>query len=397
MTEIAVHLDTPEGPVAVGTASVTRLRGTTTTRFAYHPSYMAGPGWDLSPDLPVVGGEAIVEDLPGALADSAPDAWGRNLIARRAARAAASTGGWAPTLGEVDYLLGVSDLTRHGALRYSTGGDFLADGTEVPRLVELDQLLAHATAVAEGRTGADAAVDALLDAGTGSLGGARPKASVIDGGDLAIAKFPHPDDRWDVMRWEAVALDLARSCGLDVPDHRLEEVGSQPVLLVRRFDRRGSERIPFLSARSLVGASGVVGDYLEIAEAIADHGSDVERDLIELWRRIALSIALNNTDDHLQNHGFLRSGGGWKLSPLFDVNPNPDPRASRVTSIAGETAPARCLPALVGAADRFGLTAAAAERLWEEVVDGVRRWRDAAAVLGIAGEACDRFAAALDR
>lgn len=397
MTTIQVHLDTPTGPVVAGAAVVTRTRGVTATRFAYDRSYLAGPGWDLSPDLPVTGGEAVTEGLPGALDDSAPDSWGRNLIARRLARDAVAAGYDVPTPTEVDYLLGVSDLTRQGALRFSTEERFLAGGAEVPPLIELEQLLEAATTVAVGHADADEAVATLLDAGTGSLGGARPKASVEDGDTLFIAKFPHPDDRWDVMRWEAVTLELAQMCGLTVPPHRLEVVGAEPIVLVQRFDRLGRRRVPYLSARSLVGGADGPGDYLEVAEAITGHGSDVAADLLELWRRIAFSIIVNNTDDHLRNHGFLRDRGGWKLSPLFDVNPNPDPKASRITSIAGETSPNRCRQSLFAVAERFGLDPGDAEAHWADVADGVTRWRDIAATNGIPPEDRDRFAGALDR
>ncbi len=395
MTALQVHLDTAGGPVEVGTADVERARGVTTTTFAYARSYLAGEGWDLSPDLPAINAEVVTEGLPGAFEDSSPDTWGRNLIARRHARAWEGHG--APTLTEVDHLLGVSDLTRQGALRFSTGDRFLAVSGDVPKLLELERLLDAATTVAEGAADSDEAVAALLDAGSGSLGGARPKASVVDGDALLIAKFPHPDDTWDVMRWEAVALDLAEACGLAVPAHRLELIGPAPVVLVSRFDRQGGARLAYLSARSLVGGETAASDYLQVVEAITDHGSAVEADLAELWKRIAFSIVINNTDDHLRNHGFLRHRGGWTLSPLFDVNPNPDLRASRVTSIRGETSPEGCRDALFAAAEQFWLGRADAEAHWQAVVDAVAGWRTFAAARGLPGEELERFAATMDR
>lgn len=394
MTAIEVSLEVAAGSIAVGSADIDRSRGTTTTRFDYDRGYLATQGWDLSPDLPVIDGAVVVEGLPGAIADSSPDAWGRNLITRRRAREWAGHG--TPALSEVDFLLGVSDETRQGALRFSTGGPFLAADGAVPPVIELGRLLAAASAVASG-TDADAAVSELLDAGSGSLGGARPKASVVDGGGLSIAKFPHPDDRWDVMRWEAVALDLAEACGLRVPDRRIELVGTVAVLLVRRFDRDGGARVPYLSAQSLVRAETGSGDYLEIVEAMADHGSDVAIDLAELWRRIAFSIVLNNTDDHLRNHGFLRARGGWTLSPLFDVNPTPDPSARRATSIRGETSSERSRAALFGSIDDFWLSEADAQRHWREIVDAVSGWRSVAERHGLPAEEVARFAVVLDR
>lgn len=394
MTSVQVFLDGPAGSREVGTADIVRSRGVTTTHFVYERAYLAAEGWDLSPDLSVLATETVTEGLPGAFEDSAPDAWGRNLIARRSARTWAGHG--APSLDELDYLLGARDLTRQGALRFSLGDGFLTESAGVPQLLELSRLLDAATAVAAGAD-ADEEVAALLDAGSGSLGGARPKASVVDEGGLLIAKFPHPDDRWDVMRWEAVALDLAEACGLQVPDHRLELIGTAPVGLIRRFDRRGDERVPYLSGRSLVGDERDAGDYLELVDAITDHGSDVEADLFELWRRIAFSIAINNTDDHLRNHGFLRDHGGWTLSPLFDVNPNPRPMAARVMSIRGETAPEPSRRALFEAADRFWLSAAEAEQEWRHIVDVVSTWRSVAAARGLSDDQRAPFATVLDR
>lgn len=395
MTEIQVHLDLADGPVPAGSADVTTARGVTTTRFTYERTYLAGVGWDLSPDLPVVTGGTVTEGLPGAFEDSSPDAWGRNLITRRLARKWAGHG--TPTPTEIDFLLGVSDFTRQGALRFSVGDGFLAEAGEVPQLIELERLLDAATAVVEDGAEADEAVAELLDAGSGSLGGARPKASVTDGDALLIAKFAHPADRWDVIRWEAVTLDLAEACGLTVPVRRLELIGSRPVLVVQRFDRRRVQRIPYLSARSLIAADTGPGDYLELVEGIADHGSNVEADLHQLWRRLAFSIAFNNTDDHLRNHGFLRHRGGWQLSPMFDVNPDPDPDARRATSIRGETSPMGCQRALIKASEEFWLDPSEAEDQWTEVVAALASWRDVATARGLPAEELERFAPALDR
>ena len=307
MTTIRIHVESPVGVGPVGTAHISRLRGVETTEFTYDDSFLAGPAWEISPDLPLRTRGPVVEGLPGALDDSTPDAWGRSLITRRLASQARDAGHAAPTPTEVDYLLGANDLTRQGALRFrlDDGQPFLAEGAAVPQLPDLERLLEAARQVAEGGD-ADVAVATLLDAGSGSLGGARPKASVIAESTLHIAKFPHPDDRWDVIRWEAVALDLAAECGLRTPAHDLIEVGDNPVLLVQRFDRDANHRIPYLSAKSLIGARrGDSNDYLELVEGLTERGSDVNADLVELWRRIAFSIAVNNVDDHMRNHALL--------------------------------------------------------------------------------------------
>ncbi len=399
MTAIRVHVDSSTGTVPVGTARINRVRGVETTEFTYDDSFLSGPGWEVSPDLPLRTRGPVVEGLPGALDDSAPDAWGRNLITRRPASQARDAGHPAPTPTEVDYLLDVNDLTRQGALRFCLDDDqpFLAESTDVPRLLELETLLEATRQVAEGGD-ADDAVATLLAAGSGSLGGARPKASVTDGTTLYIAKFPHRDDTWDVTRWEAVALDLAAECGLRTPAHQLIDVGRDPVLLVERFDRDGNHRIPYLSARSLIGArDGGSSDYLELVDGLTEHGSDVSADLVELWRRIAFSIAINNTDDHMRNHAVLRARGGWTLSPIFDVNPDPRPAARRVTSVVGATAAEECRHALFAAAANFGLGPPAAEQLWRDLLDGIAPWRNAASRNGITDAAQDTFAPALDR
>jgi serine/threonine-protein kinase HipA len=399
VTAIDVHLDTEEGRVAVGTATVTRLRGATSTQFTYDGHYLAGPGWAISPDLPIARRDTILRGLPGAIDDSAPDTWGRNLITRRLASRARAAGHDAPTPTEVDFLLGVNDLTRQGALRYAVGdGDFLAQGPGVPKLLALDKLL-EATKQVTANTHEDLdAVEALLDAGSGSLGGARPKASVTDADRLLVAKFPHHDDQWDVMAWEGVALDLAEACGLTTPPHETLTIGTDTVLLVERFDRAGSHRVPYLSARSLIGGpDGTAADYLELVEAVTEHGSEVNVDLLELWLRIAFSIVVNNTDDHMRNHAFLRSRNGWKLSPIFDVNPNPDPMAARSTGIQGAITPSECRDALFTTADRFNVSPTVASQSWSEIVDVVRGWRAVATDRRIPESECARFAAALDR
>lgn len=398
MTTVRVHLDAPTGPTPVGTARIARARGVDTTEFTYDDEWLAGPGWAISPDLPVRSGRAVVEGLPGALADCAPDAWGRNLITRRWAALAQIVGASGAGPSEADFLLGVHDQSRQGALRVclDDGGPFLAEGGDVPRLIELERLL-DASRAAEAHD-ADEAVAALLDAGSGSLGGARPKASVSDGDTLHVAKFPQADDRWDVIRWEAVALNLAAACGLSVPAHRLVEVGGRPVLLVERFDRRDGGRVPYLSAQTLVGRRpGQGADYLELAEAIAEHGSVVADDLVELWRRIAFSLAVNNVDDHLRNHGLLRAAGGWTLSPVFDVNPDSRLTAPRVTPIAGSASSEAGVEALLANAARFGLDDDTADRHWELVCTAVADWRAAADVAGVPASEQDQFAPVLDR
>lgn len=373
-------------PVYVGTAYFTVRRRNLTTAFRYDDAYLARPdAVPVDPHLPLVRGAHRVDGLPGTFRDSSPDRWGRNLIARQFRARAVAYEGALPSLGEVDYLVGVSDATRQGDLRFrmSTDGPFLDPGDHVPPLVELPSLLHAADQVA--RDGDDMeAVKVLLAAGTGSLGGARPKASVRDGDRLLIAKFPHHSDEWDMMAWEATALDLAERAGLPVPPRRLVSMSGRSVLLVERFDRAAGRRVGYASAMTLVGAvDGEVRDYLDVVDVLADVGARARADRQELWRRIAFSVAIHNTDDHLRNLGFLRDGTGWSLAPVFDVNPDPDAGSSRVTGIGGIVEPQGEIDALFETAPYFDLDANVATTVWEEVRAAVGTWRAVAAAHGM--------------
>jgi serine/threonine-protein kinase HipA len=395
--ELEVHSETIDGTVHAGTAFVSLRRGAVTTTFEYDTRYLGRhDAYEISPDLPITSGGGVTNGLPGALADSAPDRWGRNLIKKRQLADARANHGSPPTVTEVDYLLGVDDLTRQGALRYRVGASaFLADNHEVPRLVALPRLLDAADIVSREDLQRDdmAAVKVLLDAGSGSLGGARPKASIQEGDQLFIAKFPHSSDEWDLMAWEMTALDLAEAAGISTPRRRLIDVTGRRVLMLERFDRDGPRRRPFISAMSLVQSEdGETRDYVEISEALTDHGSNVRQDLVELWRRMAFSVAINNTDDHLRNHGFLRRGSGWSLSPIFDVNPNPDLAAHRTTSINFATDRNGARDGLVEVSASFGLSKDRAASIWAQVRAGVANWKDVAHAHGIGTGEIRRFA-----
>jgi serine/threonine-protein kinase HipA len=396
-TEMAdVWLATGSGDREVGRIFVRSRRGATSSVFNYSPSYLDySDCFDLSPELPRVDRATAVSGLPGPLADSAPDRWGRHLIdvSRREERRS--------FVSELDYLLGVSDVTRHGALRFTRGdGEFLGLGTSVPLMMDLPKLLDAADTVARmGHSGDEwAAVKYLLTAGSSSLGGARPKATVRIGQTLYIAKFPHPHDEWDVMGWEKTALDLAELCGASVPRRQLHMVGGRHVLLVERFDRDGRQRIPYLSAMSLLQArDGASRDYLDIAESFSRWGHNVGANLTELWRRMAFSIAINNVDDHLRNHGFLRGERGWELSPLFDVNPYPSWDVSRSTSIASSQSADTDVDGLMAAASYCGLSPSQAVALWDHVRHGLSEWRTVANRNDISASEVQRFASIFDR
>jgi serine/threonine-protein kinase HipA len=391
---VAVHTDGLD--LRAGTAFIQERRGAVSTTFTYDSDFQSDHrGFAISPDLPLSSARHHVAGLPGTFSDSAPDRWGRNLIDKRARGQARQAGRPVRSVGEVDYLLGVSDLTRQGALRFAIGdGPFLAAETVVPKLIELPRLLRAADEVSNDSEGGLAAVKTLLDAGTGSLGGARPKASVRDGERLLIAKFPHPGDRWDVMAWEKTVLDLAERSGIPVPVRQLVTVDGRHALLLERFDRDESRRVAYMSALSLVGGrDGGSFDFLEVAEALAALGAAVKTDLAQLWRRIDFSLAINNTDNHLRNHGFLHARGGWLLAPAFDLNPNPDTTAEPVTSVGFATGPrAEQVEALLASAPDFRLTPPAASAIAGAVAAAVRDWRAVATANGISELECDLFA-----
>lgn len=395
--EFAVYADLAGATLHVGTAHIGRRRALTTT-FQYSGEYLRSTGaYSLSPDLPVRESRHAVPGLPGAFADSAPDRWGRKLITKRLRSSDRQAGRTPRTLTDVDFLLGVSDFTRQGALRYAdrAGGPFREPDHEVPRLVGLPTLMRAADVVARDEED-QAAIKTLLDAGTGSLGGARPKASVRDGGQLLIAKFAHPHDSWDVMGWEKTALDLAQAAGISVPKSRLITIDGRHALLVQRFDRTSTGRIGYISAMTLLGAAdGEARDYLEVAEAMSAESPTPTTDLAELWRRVVFYCSISNTDDHLRNLGFLRTGPGWALAPAFDLNPNPEPGPSRQTTVGwAEPQSDATLEALLEVRDEFGLDAASSRRILTDVSEATAQWRDVARSHGIAEAEIDRFAGA---
>ena len=362
--------------------------------FRYDTGYLAwGGAFAIDPELGLHTGAQNAIRMPGALQDCASDRWGRNLVTKERREAALAEGRRASTLTDPDFLIGVSDFTRQGALRFRAveDGAFLGEGTDVPKLIELPRLLHAAEAVSLGDD--FGAIKELLDAGSGSLGGARPKASVRDGEQLLIAKFPHPDDEWDVMAWEKTALDLASLAGIRVPATQLAQVDDHSVLLLDRFDRRQLARVPYVSAMTLLSArDGDSHDYAEVAEALPEVSAATRADLNELWRRVAFSILVNNTDDHLRNHGFLHESGGWRLSPAFDLNPNPDTGTPRQTGIGGAYDREAAWAALHEYAKDFDLTPVKERQILDEVTAAVSRWREVASANRVGAKDLELFA-----
>lgn len=400
-----VYVDTSGDPVLVGTlifdAAMRRRAGITST-FTYDPNWLAGSdAYAIDPALSLFGRSSTVPGLSGCFQDCSPDRWGRNLVEKRLRALALREGTGQRTLTDVDYLLGVADLTRQGALRLrhssaseptTPSGPFVDPDTIVPKLLELPRLLAAADAV-ERDPDDQTAVKNLLDAGSGSLGGARPKASVRDGERLMIAKFPHREDDWDVMAWEATALELAEQAGIRVPGRRLVPINGRAVLILDRFDRTAEgHRLPYISAMTLLGKSdGDVSDYTDVCDAISDEGAATSRDLEALWRRVAFSVAIHNTDDHMRNHGFTREPGGWTLAPIFDVNPNPEATSTRVTGIDGARTIGDEALGLESLAVECRLKDTRRSEIVTEILHAVANWEKVATGHGVGASEITRF------
>jgi serine/threonine-protein kinase HipA len=299
----------------------------------------------------------------------------------------------------------VHDEARQGSLRFAvtSGGPFLAasNGKSIPPLVELPRLLAAADSVVDDDVDHDHDDDLrLLLAPGSSLGGARPKASVRNtDGSLAIAKFPQKNDIGDTVTWEALALNMAARAGILVHGRRLESVAGRPVLILDRFDRQGSTRIPFLSAMSMIGSQDRESrSYLEVADALHRYGSRVKADLEELWRRIVFTILISNVDDHMRNHGFLYAGtAGWTLSPAYDLNPTPVEEKPRIlTSSIDESDPTASLDLALEVAEYFDVGADRARYIASEVGRVVSKWREDAKRMGLPNSEIDRMASAFE-
>ncbi|GAC1424439.1 MAG: HipA domain-containing protein [Candidatus Velthaea sp.] len=355
----------------------------------------------LDPDLGMFSGAQFPKNgrtMFGVFKDSSPDRWGETLIQRRFDRN--KRAGLIPQnarLGQSDYLLGVHDAFRSGALRYklTPDGPFLddRDGSAAPPFVHLRELEAASRALEDDVNNDDPATDEwlrLLLAPGASLGGARPKASVVDvAQNLWIAKFPSARDRYDVGAWELVVQRLAERSGLHVPISDARTFASnQHTFLVQRFDRHHSgARIHFASAMTLTGhedgADASTGaSYLEIAEIIMSHGAAPREDLIELWSRIVFNVMVSNTDDHLRNHGFLlKPNAGWRLSDAYDMNPIPG--SSGLCLNINESDNALDLDLVRSVAPYFRIKNAQAKSIIDRIANVVRDWSEIANSLGI--------------
>jgi len=402
-------------PLRLGRLHANRARGREVFEFEFDAEALESPALTnvhLDPRLGLYEGRqhtAQGSETFGVFADASPDRWGRMLIQRRFEREQrAGRVARGLRLHESDYLLGVHDAFRVGGLRFRLGdaGEFLDNQHEVaaPPFVSLRELEAASLAIERDEANTEDQADAwlrMLIAPGGSLGGARPKASVVDpNGHLWIAKFPSVRDDHDVGAWELVVQTLAIGCGLRVAESQARRfVHTHHTFLIRRFDRTDAgRRLHFASAMTLTGhkdgddaSTGV--SYLEIARVLMDHGAQTNEDLRELWSRIVFNVLVSNTDDHLRNHGFiLVPGRGWRLSEAFDMNPVPG--SSGLTLNISEADNALDLDVVRSVAPFFRLKAKAADEIIKRSQAVVRQWLKIARRLALSAQACDRMAPA---
>jgi serine/threonine-protein kinase HipA len=405
MADFEVHLSIDGQTRPIGRARCNMARGRETVLFEYSDEWLRDAArFALAPDLPLTPGifaPPAGSAIHTSLGDSAPDTWGRRLMQRAERRQARRDGRGVRTLMESDYLLGVADESRLGALRFRRvdGQEFLArPSTGVPALVELGRLLQSTERIFRDEE-TDEDLQIIFAPGS-SLGGARPKASVIDTrGRLAIAKFPKESDEYSIETWEEIAMRLAERAGIETPDHELIRLAGKAVLLSRRFDREGTRRIPFLSAMAMLGArDGEGGSYPEIVDALARHGTQATRDAHALYRRVAFNVLISNVDDHLRNHGFLwRDRAGWTLSPAYDLNPVPTDLNARVLTTHIDLVESTCsVDLLESSAEYFGLSLAKARGIIKEVACVTRTWRIVAQDAGASAVEINRMSSAFE-
>ncbi len=397
--QVDVVLDADLLPTAtrVGTLFRAAAHGRSVVSFAYDRAWLALPGaFQLDPNLHLHDSESYPEGGTegfGVFMDSAPDRWGRVLLDRREAILARQGNRPERTLTEWDYVLGVHDLCRTGALRFQRDrtSPFLDNNQALaaPPVTSLKELEAAAAAMEEPGAADNPRfsqwLTSLLAPGS-SLGGARPKANFrAEDGSLWIAKFPSREDRRDVGAWEKLVHDLAQECGIIVPQGNLLDLGSRyRTFSCQRFDRTGDRRRFFISAMALLGRRDMASaSYLDLAEFITynGRGAHIASDLRQLWTRIVFNILVSNTDDHLRNHGFIMEEGGWRLAPAYDVNPNPD-KATHALAIDARN-PSSDLALARDTAPHYELTPQEAEGIIGEATKVVGSWAARARALEI--------------
>ncbi|MDE6642972.1 MAG: type II toxin-antitoxin system HipA family toxin [Muribaculaceae bacterium] len=399
-------------PKLIGTLSYDSIRGSETYSFSYDKKWLSEYGdVFLSEDLqnyPGIQYTPPERDIFACFSDALPDRWGRTLLNRREQIAASDEKRPVRRLSSYDYLIGVDDESRMGGFRFSEtpGGKFINSDASlrVPPLANVRELMhaAHEIEASEEKhlLPSKKWLAQLLHPGT-SLGGARPKASVIDEDDsLTIAKFPSRKDDFDVGMWEHFCHTMGQKAGINVAETRTIMGEDYHILLSKRFDRNDSgKRIHFASALTLLGLTD--GDnastghgYLDIVDFIIQHGSKVEQNLEELYRRVAFNIIIGNSDDHFRNHGFLLTRKGWELSPAYDINPT---LSDNQSLLINRTSNESNLNILLSSAGDYMLSTQRAKSIIDDIKVAMKTWRKEAQRLGLPQRDIDMFAPRFER
>ena len=383
-------------PKLIGILSAQQAKGKKAFSFEYDREWLnSEQRFMLDPDIQLYGGPQYPNQKEnfGIFLDSMPDTWGRTLMKRRAAQWAKEHNEKAPTLYDIDFLLGVYDESRMGALRFKTdpNSDFLDNNktASTPPWASIRELQ-NAAYIFENDIDNEEVnryLSVLIAPGS-SLGGARPKANVLDADkSVWIAKFPSKTDTIDKAAWEFLAYQLAINAGIEMAPCRIDRIlGNYRTFFTKRFDRDNGERIHFASAMTMTGNNeDTIRDnqasYLDIAEFISTHGTNIEANLHQLWRRIIFNIAISNTDDHLRNHGFILTKDGWILSPAYDLNPSIDKDGLALSIDTDNNALDFELAISVG--EYFRLNKGQMETIIQEVINATSHWKTIAKEIGI--------------
>lgn len=397
-TDIYVYAhwkEMPE-PKVIGILSAQQAKGKKAFSFEYDKNWLkTEQKFLLDPDIQLYGGPQYPNQKEnfGIFLDSMPDTWGRTLMKRREAQQAKDKNEKPKTLYDIDFLLGVYDESRMGALRFKTvpNGDFLDNNktASTPPWSSIRELQ-NAAANFENDEDNDEVKKwlSVLMAPGSSLGGARPKANVLDADkSLWIAKFPSKTDITDKAAWEFLAYLLATKAGIEMAPCRIEKIsGKHHTFFTKRFDRENGERIHFASAMTMTGNNeDTIRDnpasYLDIAEFISNHGTNIVANLYQLWRRIVFNIAISNTDDHLRNHGFILTKEGWILSPAYDLNPSIEKDGLALNIDTDNNDLDFELAKSVG--EYFRLNKEQMETIIQEVLQATSNWKNIASEIGI--------------
>lgn len=384
-----------EEPTLIGTLSVQSAKSKKSFSFEYDKNWLQSPHkFLLDPDIQLFSGKQFPHQKEnfGVFLDSMPDTWGKTLMKRRAIQKAKDHNEPIPNLYDIDFLLGVYDETRIGGLRFKTdfNGAFLDNDNSFPTPPWTSiRELQNAVYQIENDNNTDIKkwLEIILAPGS-SLGGARPKANILDeNNEHWIAKFPSKNDDYDKGAWEFLAYLLAKDAGIHMSESKIQKIyNPYHTFFTKRFDRQGSKRIHFASAMTMTGYNENIlressASYLDIAEFITNYGCNIDENLKQLWRRIVFNIMISNTDDHLRNHGFILTKNGWILSPAYDINPSIDKSGLAININTEENALDIDLAKSVG--EYFRLSSTDMDKIIDEVHQSTKNWRNIASQIRI--------------